>query len=94
MEVLSVSKINKDRSKDHQLLQEGMSWKDSMEEEDFNPHIPREEFDLRIANAKKYLDYLNPLPANLRNTGRSAIPDRITMVRERSRTGKKIYSLR
>jgi Xaa-Pro dipeptidase len=51
-----VSNIKKDSSKEHQLLQEGMSWKDSMDEEDFNPHIPREEFDLRIANAKRSLE--------------------------------------
>ena len=46
----------KEGSRDHQLLQKGMTWQDSMDEEDFIPHIPKNEFDLRIATAKKSLE--------------------------------------
>jgi len=40
-------------STDHQIEREGVAWKDSSASEDFVPHIPREEFDTRIATAKK-----------------------------------------
>ncbi len=40
-------------SVDNQIEREGVLWTDSAASEDFVPHIPREEFDLRIATAKK-----------------------------------------
>lgn len=40
-------------STDHQIEREGVVWTDSAESEDFVPHIPREEFDLRIETAKR-----------------------------------------
>jgi len=42
-------------SEDHSMVQEGVAWKDSVAAEDFYPHIPKEEFEYRIANAKKML---------------------------------------
>jgi len=42
-------------SKDHWIEQEGVVWKQSDTNEDFSPHIPKEEFDLRIAKAKTLL---------------------------------------
>ena len=48
-------KQKKHLSKDHWLEQEGISWGHSDAEEDFSPHIPREEFDRRIRKAKELL---------------------------------------
>jgi hypothetical protein len=42
-------------SRDHVLEQKGIQWKDSTAEEDFVPHIPREDFDGRIARARDLL---------------------------------------
>ena len=42
-------------SKDHWIEQEGVTWEQSESTEDFSPHIPKGEFDLRIRKAKKLL---------------------------------------
>ena len=42
-------------SKDHWIEQEGISWGEGVADEDFSPHIPKQEFDLRIAKAKQLL---------------------------------------
>jgi len=42
-------------SNDHWIEQEGVTWEQSDSAEDFSPHIPKGEFDLRIRKAKKLL---------------------------------------
>lgn len=42
-------------SKDHWITQEGIGWQGDVAKEDFCPHIPEEEFNLRIAKAKQTL---------------------------------------
>jgi Xaa-Pro aminopeptidase len=42
-------------SKDHWLVQEGISWEEQVATEDFSPHIPESEFNLRTDKAKKLL---------------------------------------
>lgn len=45
----------KEDVKEHKIQQEGVSWTQSECDEDFYPHIPKEEFDLRIARAKQIM---------------------------------------
>jgi len=52
---MAKKKQKKHLSKDHWLEQEGITWEQSDSKEDFCPHIPKEEFDLRIAKAKDLL---------------------------------------
>ncbi len=40
-------------SKDHWIEQEGVQWEQSESEEDFSPHIPQSDFNLRIEKAKQ-----------------------------------------
>lgn len=42
-------------SKDHWLVQEGISWEEQVATEDFSPHIPEKEFKQRTEKAKKLL---------------------------------------
>lgn len=44
-----------DRTQDRWMQQEGVDWQESALEEDFNPTIPREEFELRSLRAKEIM---------------------------------------
>ena len=43
------------KSSDHWLEQEGITWEPAVAGDDFYPHLPEEEFNLRIGRARELL---------------------------------------